>query len=95
MEGEEEEEESEGTLTEVQSMSPLHLEEEAPVEGIKLMRSILEEQPILPPAVSGQCCICSTGSLPLSKYHPYVWSSYFKGRLHGLLSSEAFCSCYL
>jgi len=36
MEGEEEE--SEGTSTEEWSMSPLHLKEETPVEGIKLMR---------------------------------------------------------
>jgi len=31
----------------------------------------------------------------VSKYHPYVWSLYFKDQLRGLPSSEAFRSNYL
>jgi len=93
MEGEE------GTSTEGRSMSPLHQEEEGPPivsrEELDLMTRILDNQPILGNAVSGQLCIRSAGSLPLSKYHPYVRSSYFKGQLQGLPSSEAFCSNYL
>jgi len=96
---EQEEGESEGTSTEEWSMSPLHQEEEGPAimsrEEIDLMTRILDEQPILGNIMSGQRCIRSAGSLPLSKYHPYIQSSYFKGQLHGLPSTEAFCSRYL
>jgi len=80
-------------------MSPLHQEEEVlPIitqEEFDLMTRVLDEQPILGNAVSGQRCIRSAGSLPLSKYHPYVWSSYFKGQLRGLPSTEEFRSHYL
>jgi len=95
----EEEEESEGSSAENRSMSPLHQEEEGPAiishEEMELMSRVLDEQPILGNAVSGQRCIRSAGSLPLSKYHPYVRSSFFKGQLRGLPSSEAFRSNYL
>ena len=84
MEGEESEE-SVGTLSKERSMSPLHQEEEVlPIvscEEFDLMTRVLDEQSILGNVVSGQCCIQSAGSLPLSKYHPYVRSSYFKGQL--------------
>jgi len=93
------ERESEGSLAEEFSMSPLHLEEEGPAiisrEEMDLMSRILDEQPILGSSMSGQCCIRSAGALPLVKYHPYVRSNYFKGQLHGLPSSEAFRSNYL
>jgi len=97
MEGEEEQ--SEGSLPNEWSMSPLHQEEEALLiisyEEFDLMTRVLDDQPILGNVVSGQCCIRSAGSLPLSKYHPYVWSLFFKGQLRGLPSTEAFRSCYL
>jgi len=81
-------------------MSPLHQEEEEALpivsrEEFDLMTQVLDEQPILGNVVSGQRCIRSAGSLPLSKYHPYVWSLYFKGQLQGLPSTEAFRSRYL
>jgi len=99
MEGEEDSEESTGTSSEEQSMSPLHQEEEVlPImsrEEFDLMTRVLDDQPILGNAVSGQRCIRSAGSLPLSKYHPYVRSSYFKGQLRGLPSTEAFRSRYI
>jgi len=86
----EEDEESGGSSTENRSMSPLHQEEEGPAiisrEEMELMSRVLDEQPILGNAVSGQHCIRSAGSLPLSKYHPYVRSSFFKGQLRGLPS---------
>ena len=88
-----------GSSTEERSMSPLHQEEEGPAiisrEEMELMSRVLDEQPILGNAVSGQRCIRSAGSLPLSKFHPYVRSSYFKGQLRGLPSTEAFRSRYL
>jgi len=59
------------------------------------MTRVLDEQPILGNVMSGQRCIRSAGALPLAKYHPYVCSNYFKGQLHGLPSSEAFCANYL
>jgi len=59
------------------------------------MTHVLDDQPILGSSVSGQHCIYSAGALPLSKYHPYVHSSFFKGQLRGLPSSEAFHSNYL
>ena len=94
-----EEEEKEGSLTEERSMSPLHQEEEVlPIvsrEEFNLMTHVLDNQPILGSSVSGQHCIRSAGALLLAKYHPYVQSSYFKGQLCGLPSSEAFCSNYL
>jgi len=94
-----EEEESVGSSTEERSMSPLHQEEEVlPIvsrEEFDLMMRVLDDQPILGSSVSGQHCIHSAGALPLAKYHPYVRSSYFKGQLHGLPSSEAFRSNYL
>jgi len=99
MEGEDDSEESEGISTEQWSMSPLHLEEEGPAivshKELNLMTCVLNKQPILGNAVSGQRCIQSAGSLPLSKYHPYIRSSFFKGQLHRLPSSEAFYSHYL
>jgi len=99
MEEEDVSEESTSISTEGRSMSPLHQEEEVlPIvsrEEFDLMTRVLDEQPILGNAVSGQRCVRSAGSLPLSKYHPYVRSSYFKGQLRGLPSSEAFRSRYL
>jgi len=67
-------------------MLPLHQEEEEvlPIvtqEEFNMMTRILDDQPILGNVVSGQRCIQSAGSLPLSKYHPYLRSSYFKGQL--------------
>ena len=95
----EEDEESSGSSTEERSMSPLHQEEEGPAiisrEEMELMSRVLDEQPILGNAVSGQRCIRSAGSLPLSKFHPYVRSSFFKGQLRGLPSTESFRSRYL
>jgi len=96
---EEEEEEDSGSSAEERSMSLLHQEEEVlPIvsqEEFDLMTRVLDEQPILGSSVSGQRCIRSAGALPLAKYHPYVRSNYFKGQLHGLPSSEAFCTNYL
>jgi len=96
MEGENEDE---GSLAEGRSMSPLHQEDETlPIvsqEEFDLMTRVLDDQPILGSSVSRQRCICSAGALLLAKYHPYVQSSYFKGQLHGLPSSEAFRSNYL
>ena len=95
----EEDEGSSGSSTEERLMSPLHQEEEGPAiisrEEMELMSRVLDEQPILGNAVSGQRCIRSAGSLPLSKFHPYVRSSYFKGQLRGLPSTESFRSRYL
>jgi len=91
--------ESEGTSAEDLSMSPLHFEEEGPAiisrEEMDFMLHVLDEQPILGSSVSGQHCIHSAGSLPLSKYHPYVRSPYFKGQLRGVPSTESFRSNYL
>jgi len=91
--------ESEGTLAEERSMSPLLLEEEGPAiisrEEMDLMSRVLDKQPILGSSVSGQRCIRSAGVLPLAKYHPYVRLNYFKGQLRGLPSSEAFHTNYL
>ena len=96
---EEEEEESTSSSAEERSMSPLHQEEEIlPIvsrEEFELMMRVLDDQPILGSSVSGQRCIRSAGALPLAKYHPYIHSSYFKGQLRGLPSSEAFRSNYL
>ena len=90
----------EGGSSEDLLMSPLHQEEEEvlPIVGreeFDLMMRVLDDQPILGSSVSGQRCIRSAGALPLSKYHPYVHSSYFKGQLRGLPSTEAFRSNYL
>jgi len=94
-----EEEETVGSSTEERSMSPLHQEEEvSPIvsrEEFDLMTRVLDDQPILGSSVSGQHCIRSAGTLPLAKYHPYILTSFFKGQLHGLPSSEAFHTNYL
>jgi len=99
MEEEEDSEENSGASSEERSMSPLHQDEEVlPIvsrEEFDLMTCVLDEQPILGNAVSGQRCIRSAGSLPLSKYHPYVRSLYFKGQLRGLPSTKSFRSRYL
>jgi len=64
-------------------------------EAEDLMTSVLDEQPILPSAVSGPRCIQSAGGLRLKKYHPYRSSAYFLGNLHGLPATKDLRRRYL
>ena len=64
-------------------------------EAEDLMSSVLDEQPILPSAVSGPRCIWSSGGLKLKKYHPYRPSAYFLGNLRGLPATEDLRRRYL
>jgi len=66
------------------------MEEMVEEEREELMTSVLDEQPLLRVAVSGQCCIQSAGALPLKKFHPYCPSAYFLGNLCRLPATESF-----
>jgi len=59
-----------------------------------LMSSVLEEQPMLPSAVSGARCKRSSGGLQLKRFHPYSPSAYFLGNLRGLPATEEFRQRY-
>jgi len=76
-------------------VDPKIVEERAEEVKEDLMTSVLQEQPLLRVAVSGQRCIQTTGALPLNKFHPYHPSAYFLGNLQGLPSTESLQQSYL
>lgn len=67
---------------------PRIMEETVEEERTELMTSVLDKQPLLRVAVSGQHCIRSAGALLLKGFHPYCPSAYFLGNLCGLPATE-------